>query len=135
LASTGGGGGTLSGKKSAGKKSAGKISVPILILYGKYYVPSSWDGGKNIDWREAPENFEGIFAYNWSLCVGKIQQFLSWPGKILSQSLKRPEKYCPKIWDRIFPTEAFPGRSSPLSVILHSSRTEHSGWFLLKIFF
>ncbi len=28
---------------------------------------------KYIDWREVPENFEGVFAYNWSLRVGKIQ--------------------------------------------------------------
>ncbi len=79
-------------------------------------VQLGWE--KYIDRREAPEIFEGNFAYNWSLCEGKIQQSLNWPGKILSQPLKRPEKYCPEIWDRIFSTEVFPGRSPPPPPVL-----------------
>ncbi len=77
------------------------------MLPGKFCpVQLGWE--KYIDRREALEIFEGNFAYNWSFCVGKMQHSLSWPGKILSQSLKRPEKYCPEIWDRIFPGEVPP---------------------------
>jgi hypothetical protein len=81
---------------------------PGEILTGKILSrPAGSTGAKR-------RKFLRDFAYNWSLCVGKIQQPLSWPGKILSQSLKRPEKYCPKTWDRIFPTGVFPGRSFSL---------------------
>jgi hypothetical protein len=72
-----------------------------------------WDGKIYIDRREAPEIFEGNFAYNWSLCVGKIQRSLGWSGKNLSQPLKRLEKYCPEIWDRIFPTSPLGDRITP----------------------
>ncbi len=48
--------------------------------------------GKKKDRRKAPEIFEGNFAYNWSLCEGKIQQFLNWTGKLCPKTLKRPER-------------------------------------------
>ncbi len=100
-------------KLCPGEILTGKILSQSLFCPGKILSRPA-GSGKYIDWREAPEIFEGNFAYNWSLCVGKIQQSLSWPGKILSQPLKRPEKYCPEIWDRIFPTGVFPGRSFSL---------------------
>jgi hypothetical protein len=93
------------GKTLSGRNSDGKNSVPSTVQLG-------W--GEYIDRREAPEIFEGNLAYNWRLCVHKIQQSLSWPEKFLSQPLKRLEKYCPEIWDRIFPTGVFPGRSFSL---------------------
>jgi hypothetical protein len=37
-------------------------------------------------------------------------------GKNSVQNLKRPENYCPEIWDRIFPTGYFTGRSFPFPV-------------------
>ncbi len=95
-----------------GKNSVREKLCPGEILPGK--ILSHPAGSvKYIDRREAPEIFEGNFACNWSLFVGKIQQSLSWLGKILSQPLKRPEKYCPKILDRVFTTRVFPGRSFP----------------------
>jgi hypothetical protein len=91
------GGETLSGKISVREKFCREKFCPNPYFSWEKFCPVQLGWGKNIDRREVPENFEGIFAYNWSLCVGKIHQSLNWPGKILSQSLKKPEKYCPEI--------------------------------------
>ncbi len=104
---------TLSRKNSVREKFCRKKFCPNPYFAWEKLLSHPAGSGKYIDRREAPKNFEGDFAYNWSLCVGKIQPSLSWPGKILP-ILKKAGKYCPEIWDRIFPTGVFPGRSFSL---------------------
>jgi hypothetical protein len=66
------------GKKSVREKLCpgeiltGKILSQSLFCLGKILSRPA-GSGKYIDRREAPDIFEGDFAYNWSLCVGKIQ--------------------------------------------------------------
>jgi hypothetical protein len=83
---------------------------------------------------EAPEIFIVLFAYIWSLCVGKIQQSLKWLEKNLSQSLKKkagktlsrnPGQNFPTgvSWQKFFP-------SPVLTLPIHVSRAVSEYIFL-----
>ncbi len=72
-------------------------SARTLILPGKNSVPAG--SGKYIDWCEAPEIFERILPIIGVFVVVKFN------------NPQKAGKYCPEIWDTIFPQEFFPGRS------------------------
>ncbi len=72
-----GGGGTLPGKNSVREKFCREKFCPNPYFAEEKFCPVQLGWGKYIDRREAPEIFEENFAYNWSLCVGKIQHSLS----------------------------------------------------------
>ncbi len=102
---------TLSGKNSCREKFCWEKFCPNPYFAWGKILSRPAGSGKIYRPARSAGNFSKYFAYNWSLCVDKVQQSIKRPRKILFKSLKRPEKYCLEIWDRIFLTGVFPSRS------------------------